>query len=303
MGKGKQWTTKECKHLAEAWIEVSEDQDQTEVKGANQNADAFWRRVFARFVAKAPPDHLSGTYSGRGENAVRNYWTDNIARDCKKFNKSLMKVYQSRPTGVTLEEKTNIAVALFLGKADTASSRHKGYPTGDWKFFEAWLVLKNHRAFIPPTPEQQENAVELDDDDDEDREEDIAEDTSPSDISVSGNEGRRLFTPAAGGLAAVSTKKSRGPGPGAKKTKKVAEETEYRRKKTKLQEDMLALASQRQKSFDMFVHNTAKKSAFDMAMNGFNAFKDTDPARAEQYKKQLDLIMFGEDADSTTSNE
>lgn len=292
MGKGKQWTALECKHVAEAWVEVSEDQDQGEVKGANQTGEVFWSRVYLRFISKGPTEQQEGTYGGRGEKAVRNYWTDNISRDCKKFNKSLMKVYQSRPTGVSLEEKINIAVALFLKKADTASSRHKDFPTRDWKFFDAWLVLKGHRAFIPPTPEQQENAIELDDDNED--EEATGEDeegdnhTSPSDMSTSGNERRELFV-------VTSTKKSRGPGAGAKKTKKEAEEAQYRRKKTKLQEEIVELATQRQKSFDMFVHNNAKKSAFDMAMNGFNAFKESDPERAEQYKKQLDLIMFGED--------
>jgi hypothetical protein len=88
----------------------------------------------------------------------KNFWSDIIARDCKKFNKSLMKVYASRPTGVTLEEKVNIAVVarLHLKKADTASSRHRGFPASDWKYYQAWLLVlnKEHRAhsFIPPSP-------------------------------------------------------------------------------------------------------------------------------------------------------
>lgn len=304
MGKGKQWTPTECKHVAEAWIEVSEDQDQDTVKGANQDGDEFWDRVYTRFTLKGSAD---GCYGMRSLSAVRNYWTDNIARDCKRFNKSLVLVYASRPTGVSIEQKINIAVALHLKKADTASSRHRDFPPGDWKFYEAWLVLKEHRGFRPPSQEQIEDQVELDDDDDDelpDAEGTGGEDSNSTPSDLSGNEGRRLFTPGANVSVSVSNgtkNKSRGPGPGARKTKKLAEEAEYRKKKTKMQETMLQLASQRQKDFAMYVHNSAKAQAWKMAMDGYNAFKDSDEERAEQYKQQLDRIMFGDDKEDNNN--
>lgn len=271
MGRGKVWSAVECKHLAEAWLEVSEDQNETEVKGVSQDADQFWGRVYNKFVLKG---HQEGCYGERGDSAVRNFWSDNIARDCKKFNKSLVKVYASRPTGVTLEEKVNIAVALHLKKADTASSRHRSFAAGDWKFYQAWLVLKEHRAFIPPTPQQVEESVELEDDDDaEDMEQEESSPTS-TDLSSSGSETRRLFnTPGSAVAVSAAAKRSndRGPGPGAKKTKKLAEEEEYRKKKTKLQESMVELAAKRAADFSLYVTNNARAQAWKMAMDGFNA--------------------------------
>jgi hypothetical protein len=229
--------------------------------------------------------------------AVKNFWSDSIARDCKKFNKSLMKVYASKPTGTTLDEKINIAVALHLKKADTASSRHRSYPAGDWKFYQAWLVLKEHRAFIPPSPEQLEEAVELEEDDTE---------LEESGDSTTDSETRRLFTtPGATAVVSVSakTKSDRGPGPGAKKTKKVAKQEEYQKKKTKLQESMVELATKRAADFSQYVNNTARSQAWNMAMSGYNTFKDTDPDRAEQYKAALDKIMFGETVNDATAND
>jgi hypothetical protein len=295
MGRGKVWTAIECKHLAEAWLEVSEDKNETEVKGVFQEADQFWCRVFNKYVLKGRQE---GCYGERGVSAVKNFWTDNIARDCMRFNKSLVKVYASKPTGVTLDEKVNIAVALHLKKADTASSRHKDFPAGEWKYYQAWLVLKEHRAFIPPTAHQVEESVDLEDLEDDDDNDD-ADSPTGSGSGSSSVEKRRLFnTP----VNAVSvTKKSmndRGPGPGAKKTKRLAKEEEYRKKKTKLQESMVELATKRAADFTQYVNNTARAQAWNMALSGYNSFKDSDPERAEQYKKHMDKIMFGGDGDN-----
>jgi hypothetical protein len=238
---------------------------------------------------------------------VKNFWSDSIARDCKKFNKSLVKVYASRPTGVTLEEKVNIAVALHLKKADTASSRHKGFPVNDWKFYQAWLVLKEHRAFIPPTAHQVEESVDLEDLEDDEIVFGADEDSPIESLTESGSsiETRRLFTtPGCAVSVTASTKKrkdDRGPGPGAKKTKKLAQLEEYRKKKTKLQESMIELASKRATDFTQYVNNTARAQAWNMAMSGYNTFKDSDPERAEQYKQHMDKIMFGGDDNDDSS--
>jgi hypothetical protein len=299
MGRGKVWSAVECKDLAEAWIDVSEDKNEIDVKGVSQDAEQFWERVFNKYALKGCSD---GCYGERGASAVKNFWSDNIARDCKKFNKSLMKVYASRPTGVTLDEKINIAVALHLKKADTASSRHRDFPCSDWKYYQAWLVLKEHRAFIPPSPTQLEDAVELDDDDEEGGTEG---DTESGGVTTD-SDTRRLFTTPAAGHCAVDasakTKSDRGPGPGSKKTKKLAKEEEYRKKKTKLQESMLELATKRASDFSQYVTNNARAQAWNMAMSGYNTFKDTDPERAEQYKQHLDKIMFGDDANDANGN-
>jgi hypothetical protein len=300
MGRGKVWSSAECKDLAECWLDVSEDKDEIEVKGVGQDSDQFWDRIFNKYSLKGRQE---GCYGERGVSAVKNFWSDNISRDCKKFNKSLIKVYASNPTGVTLEEKINIAVALHLKKADSASSRHRGFNPNDWKYYRAWLVLKQHRAFIPPSPQQvEEKAVELDNDEDEAEQE--TESGGLSTVSTD-SETRRLFTtPGSNVAVAVSakTKNDRGPGPGSKKTKKLAKEEEYRKKKAKLQEGMLELATKRANDFSQYVTNTARSQAWNMAMSGYKTFELTDPARAQTYKDAMDKIMFGEVVNDDSSN-
>jgi hypothetical protein len=238
-----------------------------------------------------------GSYAERGMSAVRNFWAANIARDCKKFNKSLMKVYASKPTGTTIEEKINIAVALHLKKAETASSRHRDFAANDWKFFQAWLVLREHRAFIPPSPESLDETVDLEEDGDDTEQEEAITSTEAAT--------RRLFTtPGATAVVSVSakSKNDRGPGPGAKKTRKVAKEDEYRKKKTKLQETMVELAAKRANDFSQYVSNTGRSQAWNMAMSGFKAFEHSDPERAQTYKEAMDRIMFGKENNDDTSN-
>jgi hypothetical protein len=296
MGRGKVWSPVECKDLAEAWLDISEDNNEVDVKGVSQDAEQFWERVFNKYVLCG---NQEGCYRDRGVSAVKNFWTDSISRECKKFNKSLMKVYASNPTGVTLEEKINIAVALHLKKAETASSRHRSFPAEDWKFYQAWLVLKEHSAFIPPSPKQLDEAVELDE------EEVVNQDSGGSGDISTDSETRRLFNTPAGSVSVAVTAKSkrdRGPGPGCKKTNKLAKEEEYRKKKTKLQESMVELATKRAADFSQYVTNTGRSQAWNMAMSGYNTFKDSDPARAEQYKQALDKIMFGDDNNDDSSN-
>ena len=79
MGRGKVWTSKENLHLAEAWLEVSEDVGAPEVKGTNQDASEFWQRVENVFKAKAPSPNPSGQYNERAVSAIRNQWTEKVA--------------------------------------------------------------------------------------------------------------------------------------------------------------------------------------------------------------------------------
>ena len=52
MGKGKKWSAEELKHLAEAWIAISEDSGEAMVKGTNQDSDEFWRRIYNVFISR-----------------------------------------------------------------------------------------------------------------------------------------------------------------------------------------------------------------------------------------------------------
>ena len=99
MGRGKVWTSEENLHLAEAWLEVSEDVGAPEVKGTNQDASEFWQRVENVFKAKAPSPNPSGQYNERAVSAIRNQWTEKVARKCRKFNGCLLRIFKAQPTG------------------------------------------------------------------------------------------------------------------------------------------------------------------------------------------------------------
>jgi hypothetical protein len=60
MGRGKQWTSVECKDLAESWLDVSEDRNEVDVKGVSQDAEHFWRRVFDKYSLKGRQEGCYG---------------------------------------------------------------------------------------------------------------------------------------------------------------------------------------------------------------------------------------------------
>ncbi|KAG7364433.1 hypothetical protein IV203_037635 [Nitzschia inconspicua] len=136
------------------------------------------------------------------------------------------------PTGYSKQEKINMAVAIHLGKSDSMSYRHKGFEPNDWLFYQAWLVLKSHRAFLPPTPPPlDEDIEEIEDDEDSDPPSDTASDTSgDSDVQPS---------------MQPSKQRSRGPGYGVKKTKALKKQEGYRAKKHKTQQEYLEIQRQR----------------------------------------------------------
>ena len=159
-----------------------------------------------------------------------------MARECKKFNKALLKVISSKPTGVNESDMVNMAAAVHLGKTDVAAYRHKDFPAATWKFYRAWLVLKDHPMFAPPKPKKPIVLEDFSDDDDDDEE----EGGTPSGISES--EDTSTITAAAAAAAATpvalwkheesaSSGKQRGPGPGRDRSKKAAKEAEYKKRK------------------------------------------------------------------------
>ena len=73
-GFGKRWSVQERVHLAEAWVDASEDAGEAEVKGTYQDSDVFWERVHLKFSAKAQASAPKGTYGDRKASAVTNQW-------------------------------------------------------------------------------------------------------------------------------------------------------------------------------------------------------------------------------------
>jgi hypothetical protein len=166
MPKGKVWSVEENVHLATAWLNVSQDVGEAVVKGTNQSADEFWNRVYEKFVAMGPTKQ-DGIYGDRGLKAVTNQFKENISRDVKKFNNALLKTLSAQLSAVNEQEKINIAVAMHLGKTDTPAYRHHEFEAKDWRYYECWLLLKSHRAFLLPSPPTPESTVELDNEEEE----------------------------------------------------------------------------------------------------------------------------------------
>jgi hypothetical protein len=126
MPTGKKWTSDECEALARSWINVSEDKGEDELRGTDQTGAVFWRRVVEQLKALASKDCV-GRYHNREGKALQTNWNDKIARDLKKFNRALLKVISSNLTGVTEQNKINIAVSMVLGKCDAAHYRHRDF--------------------------------------------------------------------------------------------------------------------------------------------------------------------------------
>ena len=137
MGKAPKWSPEEGAALSNAWIQQSEDEECPQVYGTNQSQEEFWLKVVERF--KKPADAPQGTYDERtverGVSPLVVRFKESISRDVKKFNNALLKVFHARPTGVSEEEKVNMAIAIHLGKSDSPNYRHRDFERNDWKFY------------------------------------------------------------------------------------------------------------------------------------------------------------------------
>ena len=305
MGRGRSWSTEELLHLAQAWLDATQDVGEREVKGTWQDSAQFWNKVITNFNSMCPVENPDGIYSDRAASAVRNQWKEKIARGCRSFNKALLLVLNSRPTGCNEQNKINIAVAIHLGKTSRLDYTFKDFQANDWPFYKCWQLLKGHRAFLPPSPPTAENMVNLEEEEEEEEEEEGDDD--PSEITHgsggnnhspgSSNSGTFATPPArvtGKPKSAVTPKscKSRGAGAGAKKTKSKFIEEDYKKKKAKVQEGLLEVQRKRQEDFAAYVNNQARATSFKMALSAYKAFIDHDPETADKYKEKMENIMM-----------
>lgn len=262
MGKAKKWYPQESADLAAAWITASEEVGQPRLKGTGQSTEVFWASVMELFKRSAPEPAL-GTYHERGLGPIKTHWAEGIARDCKKFNKCLMKVYIAQPTGCTESNKLSMACAIHMGSSDTMNYRHKEFDPHAWRFYKAWCHLKDHRAFCPPSQQQATNVQTIDDGEDQD----VAATDSGAGTGTSTEEdmpnsetpiqGRNLFngTPASNTTNGNTTdpvasigRHSRG-GAGRASTKAIAAVDQHRKRKQEQLEEMLSIQKRNQHAF------------------------------------------------------
>jgi hypothetical protein len=301
MPQGKKWSSEECEALAKAWINVSEDSGSSTVKGTDQTSDRFWFRVVAtlKCLAPAAPEDCIGKYHNRELKALRSHWTDKLSRDVRKFNKAIAKVYAAQLTGVDENQKINIAISIVKGKIDAPSARMKDVNPGDWMYYRAWLVLKEHVSFMPP---KERDAIELEEEEETEEEETVpnvlAVPDNPSDAPANGVAIPSDLSVVSG---SVHRGRGRGPGPGRKKTKLDALQAKYMERKMKNMDTMVEIAKGKAKELKKFVKNNTYTNACKMAYMGYHGTKNAQLKR--KYEKMMHKIVNAQQEDDSDDGE
>ncbi|KAG7367739.1 hypothetical protein IV203_030410 [Nitzschia inconspicua] len=117
MPHGKKWTADECTVAAKAYVAATQD----EINGADQTAADFSKRLNSFMKSFSPPACAgTGTYWDRDPDGRRGviwqFLRDTVTKECQKFNVSLNRVRNANLSGLTEEEKVNVAVASHLRK-------------------------------------------------------------------------------------------------------------------------------------------------------------------------------------------
>ena len=121
MGRSSAWNAEETILLAKAYIAASEDKSET--NGIEKKKNVMWTDVLKEYELRAPAEGSAtvGRFHNRGLKAIKSRFLDTIQPDVLGFNKALLTIFRSKPTGCTNQEKINMAVALHCGKQDRSS--------------------------------------------------------------------------------------------------------------------------------------------------------------------------------------
>lgn len=134
-----------------------------------------------KLLAPAGLNPKLGTYHHRGA-AAWTFLRDKIFRDIQKFvNGALLSLYLSKPSGVTEQQKINVAVAIHMKRTKSMDYEYKDFDaTKEWRNYLAWLQLKDLPMF--------QNS-EIQDD---------VSASNPSDVVNRSNTENSIVTPASG---------------------------------------------------------------------------------------------------------
>jgi len=157
MGKAKNWSKEELEGAAKAYVECTLD----EINGAEQRGDDFAAKIHKSFESFSPPGvRGTGTWHDRDPNCgtckTWHYIRDAILKDVQKFYGTLNAVMNMELTGVTEEQKVNIAVAIYLNKVKDGVSHYqcRDFDPNKWRLFKAYQVLKETGKLAEPVPAQ-----------------------------------------------------------------------------------------------------------------------------------------------------
>ena len=134
---GRHWADAEvaaaCKAYAKATLNP--------LVGTDQDLDQFAQEIALQMEEVAPPDVQPGMYHHRGTR-IYPYLRDCVFPQLQKFNKALRHIYACNPTGVTEQQKINMAVALFKKVVKGMDYEYKDYDAAKhWKMYGGWLAV------------------------------------------------------------------------------------------------------------------------------------------------------------------
>jgi hypothetical protein len=145
MARGLNWTSSEVSAAAKAYVSATNNP----LKGADQKLNDFVADILKKLEQLAPYGLKTsdGTFHNRGFSAWA-HLRDSVFRDVQKFNEALRIVYLSVPSGVTEEQKINMAVAIHMNKTKHMNYDYKDYDSKKWRNYFAWLNLKDLPKFM-----------------------------------------------------------------------------------------------------------------------------------------------------------
>jgi small ubiquitin-related modifier len=139
------WRSAEIAAVAKAYVDVTNNP----LRDADQKQKVFTADLLSKLKDLAPAGHLyPGTYHQRGA-AAWTFLSGTCFKDVQKFiNGALLSVYLSKPSGVTEQQKINVAVAIHMKKTNYMNHEYKNYDaTKEWRHYLAWLQLRDLPSF------------------------------------------------------------------------------------------------------------------------------------------------------------
>jgi small ubiquitin-related modifier len=149
MTRGAAWGSAETAAAARAYVDATNNP----LRDAEQKQKVFVADLLSKLEGLAPAglDPKFGLYHHRGA-AAWTFLRDSAFKDIKKFiNGALLTVYLSNPSGVTEQQKINVAVAIHMKKTKVVDHEYKDYDaTKEWRNYLAWIQLRDLPTFRNP---------------------------------------------------------------------------------------------------------------------------------------------------------
>ena len=133
MSRSKNWKKEEIALACKAYAVATKNS----VSGCDMRGEDFNQNLVDIFKTFAPVPTPEDTYHFRKHVYV--YLRDNVFGALQKFQKSIRKVEASSPSGVTEQQKINMAVAIHLGKTKKMDYDFKDFDASSWRLYLAWI--------------------------------------------------------------------------------------------------------------------------------------------------------------------